>query len=115
MSAARTLPPAFADLEVFARTWAVPTIDERLDVRFRSNMAEIQQFYDVVIERAGDMLVYLEQYPLDCMPPEAERLMQLLLGLAQASIGVEVQGQPLPKNATYPIAIRMVAGVEPFG
>lgn len=46
---------------------------------------------------------------------DAERLMQLLPGLAQASIAVEVQGQPLPRKATYPIAMQSVAGFEPFG
>lgn len=78
-------------------------------------MSEIQAFYNAAIDRAGDILHYLDQFPLGDMPGDAERLMQLLLGLAQSSIAVEIQGQPLPPKTTYPLAVRLISGVEPFG
>jgi len=49
------------------------------------------------------------------MPEDVGRLMQLLLGLAQSSIAVEIQGQPLPPKTSYPLAVRLVSGVAPYG
>lgn len=115
MSALDSLPPEFSDLEPFVNAWAKSSVNERLDARFGSSLAEVQSFYDVAIDRAGAMLEYLDQFRLDAMPEDAGRLMQLLLGLAHASVAVEIQRQLLPRNAKLPIPVRLVSGVEPFG
>lgn len=115
MSDANMLPAQFADLERFVAHWAKPTVDERVDARCRSTMAEITEFYDVLIERASDILDYLDQFPLHEMPEDAARLAQLLLALVQASVAVEIQGQPLPPKTEYPFRVELVGGVAPFG
>ena len=115
MSDAITLPAQFSDLERFVALWAKPTVNERVDARCRSSMAEITEFYDALIVRAGDILDYLDQFPLDDMPDDAARLAQLLLALVQASVAVEIQGQPLPPKTEYPFRAELIGGVAPFG
>lgn len=115
MSTTNMLPPQFADLERFVDHWAKPTVNERVDARCRLSMAEITEFYDTLIVRAGDMLDYLDQLPLHDMPEDAARLTQLLLALVQASVAVEIQGQPLPPKTDYPFRVELIGGVAPFG
>jgi len=109
------LPSGFAALEPFVATWAKPTVNERLDARCRSSMDDIRGFYEATIERAPEMLTYLDDFELDRMPEDAGRLMQLLLALAQVSVAVEIQGQPLPANCRYPLGVSLTRGVTPFG
>ncbi len=88
------LPPAFADLEPFAVIWSLPTEPERWARRQRSSMSELQAFYDAFFPRAEEAIAYCEGFPLDDLPPEAERLLQLLHALLMVSYAVEVWKQP---------------------
>jgi hypothetical protein len=111
----RKLPSAFAELEPFVEVWAKPTVNERLAARGTSSMAEITAFYDAMIVRGDDALAYLDGFNLNDMPEDAACLMQLLLGLVQASVAVEIQRQPLPPGTTFPFHVSLISGAEPFG
>jgi hypothetical protein len=93
MNAAR-LPPEFAQLEPYAATWCLATEPERWAQRLRSTMAQMQAFYDAFFPRAEAAIAYCERFPLDDMPAEAERLLQLLHSLLMVSYAVEVWKQP---------------------
>ena len=88
------LPSQFADLEPFARAWCLPTERERFAKRMATPMDEIQAFYDAFFPRAEAAIAYCEQFPLDELPEEAERLLQLLYSLVMASFPVEAWRQP---------------------
>lgn len=88
------LPPSFADLEPYAATWCLSTEPERWAQRQRSSMAELQAFYDAFFPRAEEAIVWCDAFPLDDMPPDAERLLQLLHSLLLVSYAVEVWKQP---------------------
>ena len=88
------LPSQFADLEPFARAWCLPTERERFAKRMATPMDEIQAFYDAFFARAEEAIAYCEQFPLDELPEEAERLLQLLYSLVMASFPVEAWRQP---------------------
>ncbi len=88
------LPGQFSDLEPFAKTWCLPTERERFARRMATSMDEIQAFYDAFFPRAQAAIEYCEQYPLDDMPEDAQRLLQLLYSLVMASFPVEVWRQP---------------------
>ena len=90
------LPPDFRDLEPFAPTWCLATEPERWERRLASSMPEMQAFYDACFPRAEDAIVYCDRFPLDDMPADAVRLLQLLHSLALVSYAVEVWQQPLP-------------------
>jgi hypothetical protein len=88
------LPAEFSDLEPYAHTWCLATERERFAQRLASTMAEMQEFYDAFFPRAEEAIAYCEKFPLDDMPDDAERLLQLLFSLVMASFPVEAWRQP---------------------
>ena len=88
------LPPEFAELESYAATWCLATEPERWAQRLQSSMEELQAFYDAFFPRAEQAIAYCDGFPLDDMPADAERLLQLLYSLLMVSYAVEVWKQP---------------------
>ena len=84
----RRFPAKFADLEPFA-AWALPDEVSRGRRRASAPMAEIQAFYASMLPRMEDVLGYLNAHPLDELSPEAERLLNLALSLAEIGPAVE--------------------------
>jgi len=88
------LPPQFSDLELWASTWCLATEPERWAQRLRTPMQDMQAFYDAFFPRAEEAIAYCDGFPLDDMPPDTERLFQLLHSLLMVSYAVEVWKQP---------------------
>ena len=88
------LPPEFAELEAWAASWCLATEPERWAQRLRSSMDELRAFYDAFFGRAEEAIAYCDRFPLDEMPADAERLLQLLHSLLMVSYAVEVWKQP---------------------
>ena len=100
MSGAR-LPGPFSEFEPFASTWCLPTERERFARRLASTMDEMQAFYDAFLPRAEAAIAYCEKFPLDDMPEDAQRLLQLLYSLILVSFPVEIWRQPyIPDTGT---------------
>ncbi len=87
------LPENFSDLEPWLG-WSLATERERNARRQASNMEDIRAFYDGMLARMDEVLGYLEQFPLDSIPPDAQRLFYLTLSLAEVAPAVELFGQP---------------------
>jgi hypothetical protein len=88
------LPAEFSDLEPFAEKWCLPTERERFAARVSSSMDELQAFYDAAFPRADEAIEYCDKFPLDDMPQDADRLLQLLYSLVMVSFPVEAWRQP---------------------
>jgi hypothetical protein len=88
------LPPEFSELEPFATTWCLPTEGERFAMRMASTMENMQAFYDAFRPRAEAAIAYCEPLPLDDMPEDAQRLLQLIYSLIMVSFPVEAWRQP---------------------
>lgn len=88
------LPAAFSDLEPYAATWCLPTERQRYAQRMASTMSDMQTFYDAFFPRAEAAIAYCEKFPLDEMPEDAQRLLQLLYSLVMVSFPVEAWRQP---------------------
>ena len=69
-----SFPSDFADLEPFAG-WALPTEKARYAKRLSSTMDELQGFYDAAFPRMEAAATYLEQFDMDALPDDAERLL----------------------------------------
>jgi len=96
MTSAPIFPADFADLEPFA-AFARPT--ERYDHRIECSMAELQAFYDAAFPRIDAAVAYLDQYALDALPEDAQKLMWLFCALVTVSFPVEVWRQPRVPDA----------------
>jgi hypothetical protein len=88
------LPGQFSALEPFAATWCLATERERFARRMASSMAEMQAFYDAFFPRAEEAIAYCEKFPLDDLPADVQRLLQLLYSLVMVSFPVEAWRQP---------------------
>src|SRR5262245_19269242 len=88
------LPAEFAKLEPWAATWCLASEPERWAQRLRSPMKELRAFYDAFFPHAEAAIAYCERFPLEDMPADAERLMQLLPSLLIVSYALEVRTQP---------------------
>lgn len=88
------LPAQFVGLEPYAVTWCLATEPERWAQRLRSSMDDLQTFYDAVFPRAEEAIGYCDEFPLDEMPEQAERLLQLVYSFLMVSFAVEVWRQP---------------------
>lgn len=86
---AGNFPAGFEDLEKYA-DWALPTERARNRKRLASSMAEIKEFYQLMLERVEPALAYLNQFPLDAMPPPEQNLLNLTLMLAEVANAVEL-------------------------
>jgi hypothetical protein len=91
--AERQLPQPFQDLELYL-AWALPTERERSAKRQASTMAEIKAFYDAMLARMEEILPYLDQFPLEHVPTDVQRLFYLTLSLAEVAPAMENFGQP---------------------
>ena len=94
------LPEGFAALEPFVAQWAVPTLAGRCATRDASTADQRQAFYDAACPLAAAALDYLDARPFAALAGADLRLMQLMLGFAQAALAVEVQGEDEDRLAT---------------
>lgn len=88
------LPAEFSELEPFATTWCLRTEGERFAQRLGSSMEDMQAFYDAFCPRAEEAITHCERLPLDDMPEDAHRLLQLIYSLIMVSFPVESWRQP---------------------
>ena len=93
MPASTTFPAEFADLEPFA-AFALPSERERYARRVESTMDELQAFYDAAFARFEEAIAYLDRFPLDSLPDDAQNLMWLYCALVTVSFPIEVWRQP---------------------
>jgi hypothetical protein len=102
------LPREFADLEPFAKTWCLAGEPERYAKRLASTMDEMQAFYNAVFPRAEEAIAYLDKLPLDDLPEDARRLLQLLYSLIMVSFPVEIWRQPkIPDTGTASFELKI--------
>jgi hypothetical protein len=83
------LPEGFAALEPFVADWVLPDSLARMARRQASAMPDIRAFYDAILPLAEAALAHLRQFALGDLPPAEERLLKLLLSLAEVAPAVE--------------------------
>jgi hypothetical protein len=84
------LPAEFADLELWAAAWILPTLEDRLQKRLATPMDELRAMRDAVYYRADAAMAYLDQFDIGQLPPTALNLMQLLFSLSCVSVATDV-------------------------
>ena len=62
--------------------------------RQSSTIDEIRRFYDAVLPYGERALHYLREFQLGTLPPEGERLLKLMLSLAEVAPAVEWYKSP---------------------
>jgi hypothetical protein len=110
------LPAGFEPLERFLSEWVWPDAVSRVAKRQGSTLAEIREFYDAMLPLGERALDYLRQFELGSVPPEGERLLELMLSLAEIAPAVEWYDGPAVRNG-FPISriryLRQIPDLDP--
>jgi hypothetical protein len=61
-------------------------------------MDELRAFYDAAFPRVGEALSYCDGFPLDELPVDARRLLQLVYSTIVVAMAVEIWHQPTVIN-----------------
>ena len=101
------LPAAFAELEPFAPTWCLATESERFAQRMRSTMPELQAFYDAAFPRLAEAIEHCDRFEPDALPPDVQRLLQLIYSLVMVAMAVEIFHQPKTVDAANAVLDRV--------
>ena len=98
----RCSPPSSPISSPSSADWCLDSEPERYAKRLASTMDEMQAFYDAVFPRAEEAIAYLEKFPLDELPEDAQRLLNLLYSLILVSFPVEIWRQPYSRTPARP-------------
>jgi predicted GTPase len=101
------LPAPFADLERHAPTWCLASEAERWERRMTSSMPELLAFYGDAFPRLEEAIEHCDRYPLDDLPADVERLLQLVHSLVLVAMAVEIFGQPKTVDAADAVLHRV--------
>ncbi len=86
------LPKGFKMLESLVADWVLPDSRARLEKRLTTPPATIRAFYDAMLDKAPKALSYLAERQLGELNEAEERLLKLLLSLAEMGPAVEWYG-----------------------
>lgn len=89
-----SLPEGFAHLEKWAADWVQPDAAARMAKRQSSTIEEIRPFYQDMLDNGEKALGWLREYELGSLPPEGERLLKLMLALAEVAPAAEWYDSP---------------------
>lgn len=88
------LPNGFEILEPHVANWVLADTIARIEKRRTSSIQEIREFYDAMLPLAEPALDYLRGFTLGALPPEGERLLKLMLSLAEIAPAIEWYNSP---------------------
>lgn len=94
MDHAHQLPEGFGVLEPFAAEWALADAVARMSKRQASSIEEIRSFYQAMLPLGERALEHLREFRLGELPPASERLLKLMLSLAEVAPAVEWYDDP---------------------
>ena len=85
----RLLPKGFKSLEKWVDTWVLPDSQARTEQRHKVPFEQIRAFYDDMLPKAPKALSLLQQRKLGELSADEERLLKLMLSLAEVGPSVE--------------------------
>ena len=69
-------------------------------------MEELVEFHDAFLPRLEEAIAFCDRHPLDDLPDDVERLLQLVYSLAMVSMAVEIFHQPKTVDAADAVVVR---------
>lgn len=88
------LPPGFAAAEAFVADWVLPDAAARMAKRQASGIEGLRCFYAAMLPLGEAALAHLRDFELGAVPEESERLLKLMLALAEVAPAVEWYNDP---------------------
>lgn len=98
MSADRSLPAGFEDLEGFVEEWALRSDDARARVRYGRPVEQLRPFYDALMPRMQQIIEYLKPMDLRALDAPHQRLLYLAMAFMEVAMPVERLARPNPQT-----------------
>ena len=98
----RPLPPQFEVLEKFTPVWALATEKERHDTLVAHSVEALRPFYDAMLPRMDEITTYLNQFPLDAMPAEAQALFDLAMTFMECAHPIDLRWKTTDIEDKFP-------------
>lgn len=89
---ASRLPPGFTALECWLDDWVLADSTARHEKRLTTPLAATRAFYDAMLPQAESVLAYLSTRELGQLDANDERLLKLMLSLAEIGPAIEWYG-----------------------
>jgi hypothetical protein len=103
MTASSTaLPPAYADLAPFTGEWLLRNEKARYDKLLRTRMDELRVFYDAMLPRMEEIILFLNRYPLDAMPEDVQNLFDLAMTFMETAHPVDLRWKTTDIDDKFP-------------
>jgi hypothetical protein len=99
---AAVLPLLFADLEPFASDWSLATEKERHDHLVSRSIDELRPFYDAMLPRMDAITDYLNRFPLDAMPTDAQALFDLGMTFMESAHPIDLRWKTTDIEDKFP-------------
>ena len=90
---ANRLPEGFSDLESYA-DWGEPTEAARMARRIGATMAELTDYYSVMLPRMEAIAAHLDQWDLSDLPDAEKPLLYMGMMYMEAAVAVELFKDP---------------------
>jgi hypothetical protein len=84
------LPAQFAELQPFVADWALPDERARYEKLAASDIPTLRVFYDAMMKRIDEIIVYLDTFHLDAMPSDAALLFDLALTFMETAHPIDL-------------------------
>lgn len=91
------LPAGFAALDPWVADWVLPDSTARMEKRLTTPLRDIRAFYAALLPHAPAALAYLAERQLGALTAADERLLKLMLSLAEMGPAIEWYG-----SGSYP-------------
>ena len=108
MTKDNSLPEQFRDLELYTDDWALETLGARIERRSKMPMSEITAFYDRSIGHFEEIVDYLEEVGPASFSTKDKKLYDLLQGIIQAALAVELLGRSTVAGLKFPVPLNVV-------
>ncbi len=86
--------PTTVELEMFLPDWGLADPHERAVKRSTSTMPEISAFYHAMMPQMEEIIEYLDQFPLDEIPKEDQKLAYAALAVCEVDYAVNKWDTP---------------------
>lgn len=82
--------PDFSELQEFIDEWGHADAHQRLGKRSSSDFSDIKRFYDAAVPRLGEIIEFLNRFPVDDIPEEYKPLAYMALAACEVDDPVNV-------------------------
>jgi hypothetical protein len=103
VQAPRELPSEFSDLTPWVAEWALPHERDRNRKLLSVDVDELRDFYAAMLVRIPEAKRYLDQFPLNAMPPEATTLFYLAMTFMETAHPIDLNWKTTDIEDKFPI------------